>query len=62
MKNTHVDSSSWKLFHALLAFLGMGFQVSSHAAEKAKAILPPEIIIRHTKERNFIGPGMLALD
>ena len=62
MKNTQVDSSSWKLFQALLAFLGMGFQVSSHAAEKAKAILPPEIIIRHTKERNFIGPGMLALD
>lgn len=42
------------LFLALLAV--------APAAEKAQFVVPPEVVIRHTPERSFIGPGMLALE
>lgn len=32
------------------------------AAEKDQFIVPPEVVIRHTPERSFIGPGMLGLE
>ena len=31
------------------------------AAEKADFIVPPEVVIHHTPERSFIGPGMILL-
>ena len=32
------------------------------AAEKEQFIVPPEVVIHHTPERSFIGPGMLVLE
>ncbi|MEY5024593.1 MAG: Sialidase precursor, partial [Verrucomicrobiota bacterium] len=31
-------------------------------AQKAPVLVPPEVIIRHTPERSFIGPGMFVLE
>ena len=32
------------------------------AVEKAHLIIPPEVVIYHTPERSFIGPGMFAME
>lgn len=46
---------------AVLAFLLLTTGLI-HAAEKAQFIVQPEIIIHHTPERSFIGPGMFVLE
>ena len=33
-----------------------------HAVEKARFIVPPEVVVHHTKERSFIGPGMFVVE
>jgi sialidase-1 len=37
-------------------------QQANSGLQKAKFIVEPEIFIRHTVERSFIGPGMFVLD
>jgi len=45
-----------------LATLLLTFLSESPAAGKAQFIIPPSVIIHHTPERSFIGPGMLVLE
>jgi hypothetical protein len=46
---------------ALIA-LFLALLEASSAADKAQFNIPPEVIIHHTPERSFIGPGMLELE
>ena len=50
-----------KLIHTLTALLVVPL-TKCLAAEHAQFIVPAEVIIRHTPERSFIGPGMFVLD
>jgi hypothetical protein len=49
---------------ALLTRYAKDFPVQQLASpfQKADFIVPPEVIIRHTPGRSFIGPGMFVLE
>jgi len=52
------------IFETLLwgAALLLAGQAELAAFERAQFLVPPEIFIRHTPERSFIGPGLIALE
>lgn len=51
-----------KRFNAPLAALILGLPSFAFAADKAHFLVPPEVLIPHTPERSFIGPGVFVLE
>ncbi len=49
-------------FFALLAAIVFGLSSAAFAADKAHFLVPPEVVVPHTPERSFIGPGMFVFE
>lgn len=50
-----------KILRKLTALLVLPI-ADSFADERARFLVPPEVVIHHTVERSFIGPGMIVLE
>lgn len=50
-----------KILRTLTALLVLPV-AASYADERALFLVPPEVVIHHTPQRSFIGPGMIVLE